>query len=234
MKVIIVYYIFINPDRYKAIVKGQLQDLIKSGLSFDKIYISICCEIPDLIEECKELINSLIKKEIVFSECFNNQYEYPGLLLLYDLCQQNPDDIFFYFHSKGMVFNNDSNERVEFERITLRATLHYWEKAIWVFENICNVNKIGLWPSEKGYIWVNFFYIRASYLNKPPIITSDRWWYEEYLGTLGNGNYLDCYSLMKNKIHGVNPDQIKDDYLDIQKIDQLFDNIPVDKLVDID
>ena len=233
MNLNLVYYIYINPDKYKAIVGGQLNDIIKSKIPFNKIYIHICSENHDLIKECKYFINQFNLKQmvysqgIVYSESYINQFEYPGLKLLYDLSKHS-SDIFLYIHSKGMVYNNKSNERTKFEKTTLRATLYYYEKAIDTFKNIVNINKIGLWPSEKGFIWVNFFYIRGGYLKRGPVITDDRWSYEEYIGTIGNdktilnSNYFDCFSLIKNKVIGIHPDFIKDDDLLINEIDKKF------------
>lgn len=226
MEINVVYYIFINPDRdWKIIVEGQLNDLKVSGIEYKQIYIHICCEQKKLIEDCKKIIE--ININVIYSESYINQFEYPGLKLLYDLSQNNSDSIFLYIHSKGMVFNNPKNEKNEFqrndfERTTLRGTLYYWKNAKNILENVDFINKVGLWPSEKGFIWVNFFYIRSSYIKIPPIITNDRWWYEEYIGNIGNGNFLDCYSLIKNKVCGIHPDCIKDDQILINQIDKQF------------
>jgi len=222
-KLFIIYYIFINPDKYKIIVGGQLKDIIKSCIIFSKIYIHICSENKSLIDQCKKFIINLIPQfeiDTIFSESYQNQFEYQGLKLLYDLSQQKPENNYLYIHSKGMVYNNPINERNEFERTTLRGTLYYHQKAMEIFKNIININKIGLWPSEKGFIWVNFFYIRGSYLKIPPIITKDRWWYEEYINQ--SGNYFDCYSLIKDKVIGFHPDLIKNDQLLINQIDKKF------------
>jgi len=212
MKLNIIYYIFINPQRYKVIVEGQLNDLKKCNMDYSNLFIHICSFQKEYIHECKEFIDSLQLKNIIYSESYLNLYEYPGLKLLYDLSQTRKDEYFLYFHSKGMIFNYSLTiDRDDFEKTTLRATFYYWKEAMNIFKNIINVNKIGLWPSCEGYIWVNFFYIRGNYLTIPPIITNDRWWYETYIG---NNSYLDCYSLTKNKIIFTNPDDIKDDNLD--------------------
>jgi hypothetical protein len=95
-----------------------------------------------------------------------------------------------------MVFNNPTEDRNDFEKPALRATLYYWKKAIRLFENE-NINKVGLWPSDQGYIWLNFFYIRGGYLKQPPLITDYRYYYEEYIGKC---DYLDCYSLLLDRV----------------------------------
>jgi hypothetical protein len=229
-KMIIVYYIYLNPHRnWKVIIEGQLNDLKKSGMLVNNsIYIHICCEhSQEHILECKNVVLNIIKDPI-FSESYINQFEYPGLMLLYNLAQEYPDEIMFYFHSKGMVFNNPGPSRNEFEKSTLRGTLYYYQRAISAFDAI-NVNKVGLWPSKKGHIWVNFFFIRASCLKIPPKITSDRWWYEEYISEANpqNYGYLDCFSLIRNRVYALDtPDQINEDLGIISKIgNDFFDNV---------
>jgi len=192
----IVYYIFINPDRdWKIIVNGQVRDLVVGKIVYKQIYIHICCIKPELIEECKKLINNYLKN-VIYSESSINQYEYPGLLLLYNLCQEEPESIFFYMHSKGMMFNNNYYIRSITEQPVLRSMLYNCEKAMEQFENK-SINKVGLWVSEHGFIWLNFFYIRGSYLNFAPEINSNRYYYESYIG---KGDYTDCYSLVNESI----------------------------------
>lgn len=203
----VVYYIFINPERdWKIIVHGQLKDFKFCEIKFKNFYIHICCADILLINECKQLIETF-NFSVVLTASFRNEYEYPGLKLVYEV-SKNSQDAFLYFHSKGMVFNNPNDERNPFEQTTLRATLSNWRHALTIFETVTNVNKIGLWPSPEGYIWVNFFYIRGDYLKRPPEISTDRWYYETYIG---EGTYFDCYSLTKNKICGICADSIKDD-----------------------
>jgi hypothetical protein len=212
MKLNIIYYIFINPERYKVIVEGQLNDLKKCNMDYSNLFIHICSSEKQYIHECKDFIDKLQLKNIIYSESYLNLYEYPGLKILYDLSQTRKDEYFLYFHSKGMSFTNSTqNERDPFEKTTLRATFYYWKEAMNIFKNIININKIGLWPSSAGFIWVNFFYIRGSYLKSEPIIHNDRWYYESYIGQ--ENTYLDCYSLTKNKVTFIHPDNIIDDDL---------------------
>ena len=223
----VVYYIFINPERdWKIIVQSQLKDFKFCEIKFKKFYIHICCTQIILINECKQIIESFNFDNVVLTASFINQYEYPGLNLLYNV-SKNSQDAFLYFHSKGMVFNNPTNERNRFEQTTLRATLFNWRRALTIFETVINVNKIGLWPSPQGYIWVNFFYIRGNTLKQPPKISTDRWYYEVYISEsnevyISEFNYFDCYSLTKDKICGIHADSIKDDNFLIETINCTF------------
>jgi hypothetical protein len=196
---IIVYYIFIPPDRnWKAVVEGQLNDLIVSGiLEKSVLYIHICTSYENLLKDCKNFINC--KVNCIISTSSENLYEYPGLKLLYDLSQKNPYSTLFYMHTKGMVFScENKNTRNESEKILLRNTIYHHDKITEIFQNQ-SINKIGLFPSEHGSIWFNFFWIRASYLiNKkaPNKIIDTRFDYEHYIG-FDNQYYDDCYSLIK-------------------------------------
>jgi FkbM family methyltransferase len=192
---IVVYYIFLPKDRnWKSIVEGQLNDLKLSKINYSSINIHICSEYPELINSCKDFINNTIKATIYTSS--ENYYEYPGLKLLYELSQSNPESILFYMHSKGMVFTNIDNTRSGVESLIFRNTIIHHTKIMEIF-NDKNINKVGLFPTENGAFWFNFFFIRANYIKKCPEINPDRFYYEHFIG---NDNYFDCYSLITNKI----------------------------------
>jgi len=159
--VIIVYYIFLPNDRnWKNVVGGQLYDLINSGVQ-GKLFIHICSLYDDLITECKFFINDIYPKCTIYTSN-ENLYEYPGLKLIYDISQKNPDCIILYMHTKGMVFTCENKEtRSGIEMVLLRNTIYPYKKVLKLFENK-NINKIGLYPGEAGMIWFNFFWIRAS------------------------------------------------------------------------
>ena len=197
MNLNIIYYVFINPTRnWKIIIEGQMKDLQVSNILYDKLYIHICCEEYLLINECKDCINEIGIQRIIYSQSSTNQFEYPGLKLLYDLSKHS-SDIFLYIHSKGMVYNNHYSIRSIAEQPSFRVTLYYYQKAIDTLKNNNLINKVGIWPSDQGYIWLNFFYIRGGYLKKGPEISDYRYYYEEFIG---NGDYTDCYSLALDKI----------------------------------
>lgn len=195
-KVIIIYYIYINPKRdWKCIINGQLNDLNTMGLLNHDIFIHICCENNKYILECINLINKF-NFSFTISSNNKNQYEYPGIKLMYDVAQNNPDRILFYMHSKGMVFTNYKNRRSECELLWLRYTVKDYEKVIRIFNEQKEINKIGLMAGKENYIYCNFFWIKTNYLKSliPPVITDNRYYYEEYIGNGGKEN--DTYSLI--------------------------------------
>jgi len=204
-KIIIVYYIYINIDRcWKTIIRGQLEDLLKSGiLNHSELYIHICC--PEyILDKSIEFINNYYQN-FTLSNSTQNQYEYPGLKLLYDLAQKNPDSIMFYMHTKGMVFSDFDNQRNHVEKAILRNSIYNYENIIELFKND-NINKIGLFPSEDNFIWFNFFWVRSNYIKIPPKISDDRFYYEHYISLAGFND--KCYSLITNNFKSYSLDEV--------------------------
>ena len=179
MNICIVHYIYINPKaNWKCIVGSQIKDLKDIGL-FDvaSVHCVLCGEL-DLIEECKNFIN---ESKIIYTSTTVNNYEYPGLLKLYQLGKENPECVFLYMHTKGMVFNNGNNSsRNVIELTILRNTIKYHRYIYSLFQTNKEIDKVGLFPDHSGIIWYNFFWIRGNFLKKlsEPIITPDRYYYE--------------------------------------------------------
>ena len=134
--IIIVYYIFLpdNGRNWKSIVDGQINDLKICGLlDISELHVHISSLNNNLIEYCKEYIKSII--EVVFiNSNSENQYEYPGIKLLYDL-SQNTDKIMLYIHTKSMVFSvDDMDKRNKIEILLLRNTIKEYPKILKIFK----------------------------------------------------------------------------------------------------
>lgn len=205
----VVYYIFINPQRdWKKIVKGQLSDLQFSGLlEQSRLYVHITDTSNKYIPECKKLVSSFYSREIIFSSNQENQYEYPGFKLMYNIAQEYTDAAILYLHTKGMVYHH-TNDRDMCEKTILRYTIDNWEKTLSLFDKNQILNKIGVYPSTEGWIWFNIFWIRSDYLqncNPPDYTPENRYYYESYIGREApkiNNGYSDCYSLAERKVIG--------------------------------
>lgn len=214
MQIIIVYYVFINPKRdWKKIIKGQINDLLVSGLlSKSKLHIHITnIYESELTDECIRFINKLINGKSTYTEFkFNteNQFEYPGFKWLYSLAQENPGSAMLYLHTKGMVYHH-LNERDMCEKTILRYTIDDYENVINTFKNNKIISKIGVYPSMEGWIWFNIFWIKSDYLincNPPEYVPDNRYYYESYIGREApkvNNGFSDCYSLVDKKITGI-------------------------------
>lgn len=197
----IIYYFFTSPNsNWRAILSGQLYQLKSYGiLSEADLYIHVT-DCNNYTEEIKEIITKITPSAII-STSFVNQFEYPAFKLTHDLAKQYPESTFLYFHSKGMTHNLHSRSLEE--RLLLTKTFENWRKNIQLL-NKENKQKAGLFPSEEGWVWYNFWYAKGEYLAKcdEPKITDDRYYYEAWLGRANPEKTVpnnDCLSLFKIK-----------------------------------
>jgi hypothetical protein len=200
-KIKIVYYIYTSPNsNWRAIVSGQLYQLKSYGiLSEADLYIHVT-DSNNYLEEIKVLINSIVPAAII-SASYKNQFEYPAIKLLYDLAIQYPDNNFIYFHSKGMTHNLHSRSLQEIMLLT--KTFENWRKNIQLL-NKEGINKVGLFSSEHGWIWYNFWYAKGRYLASctAPEISDFRYYYESWLGLADPNRQTpanDCINLFEIK-----------------------------------
>ena len=204
MEIIIVYFCWINPKKnFKEIISGQLNDMKECGiLEKSKLYIEICCEYENIINDIKTFIDLIIKDYIYeINFYFENNYEYYGIKKLYDLSKKDPDKYYLYLHSKGMFNYNNIDKRHIYEKTATKGTVYQYEKVLEIFKNNSNVSKIGLFPSSlhnQNFIWLNFFWSRGYYLQtcQDPIVTNDRYYYERWSGTGEKSSLM--YNLHEN------------------------------------
>lgn len=207
-KITIVYYAFINPDNHwENIVIDQLIHLSTCGLlDIAEIYIHVTGE-EQFHEYVINLIKTIIPQAIVYVS-IENKYEYPGIHLVWKLAYEKPNNIFLYFHSKGMSYytiGRRHDEKQIFQEVVLP-----WEKILSIFrdfsigDNI--INKIGFGSAQNGFMWFNFWWARGSYLIEceEPIISDNRWYYEEWISKKlidkHESSANDCYSLADDVI----------------------------------
>jgi hypothetical protein len=197
----IVYYIYTSPNsNWRAIISGQLYQLKSYGiLSEADLYIHIT-DTNNYTEEIKTLITSIIPDAIISTSSIN-QFEYPAIKLLHDLAIRYPNNHFIYFHSKGMTHNLHSRSLQEIMLFT--KTFENWRKNIQLL-NKEGKNKMGLFSSERGWIWYNFWYAKGSYLAscKAPEISDFRYYYEAWLGEAAPDQQIpaiDCINLFTIK-----------------------------------
>lgn len=218
--IFIVYYVFINPyNDWKSIVTGQLNDIVASkilNMHTDTYHVNldivISCHSVDLIEVARTMIEEFFMRiaisnyTIVYASD-NNFFEYPGIYQLYSRGCSNPDAICLYLHTKGMVFNMNCG-RVLCEIGLTRNLLHSWEKTVGILNLNKHINKATIACSTNGWGWFNFFWVKGSYLKecKEPIKSSDRYYYESWVGRYGSNTYEDCYNMINDEVKYYEPD----------------------------
>lgn len=199
-RVKIVYFTWINPQaRWDQIIAGQLDQLKKTGLLEVSEFHAHIVATGAYLHLVTSLVASIIPNAII-STSENNEYEYRGIHRVWKLAQDSvqPDDIYLYFHSKGMSYNRG---RDLLERLIFQEVIEAWKQCLEIFATRSDINKIGHAASEQGYVWWNFWWVRGSYLREcvEPIINSNRYYYEEWLHLklphYKPSTYRECYSL---------------------------------------
>lgn len=200
-KVTIVYYAFLNEgSSWINILSDQLIALNNTGLlEIAEFYAHITGD-EMACQYAIKIIKSIIPIAQVFIS-FVNRFEFPGIHLTWQLAQAKPDNLFLYFHSKGMSYN--VTERRFDEKQIFQEVICKWKRVLDVFSFNQDVNKVGLAVGDLGFIWFNFWWARGKYISQciEPEISDNRWIYETWLAKQSNNqfDYKDCFSLMDNK-----------------------------------
>lgn len=141
------------------------------------------------IEFLANRYNYIIAKDFISRE---NTFEYPGFSFMSDLSyKSNVDDIFYYFHSKGTGNPSD----ISIYKMHVKALMQMDINISFKEESIL---KAGLFPSEHGWLWHNFFAARPGVLNKPVVKDSNRYAYEAFIGNRSDPcSFNSVYPLLK-------------------------------------
>lgn len=210
----IIYFIWINENRdWKSIIGGQINDMKRCGiLSQSKLHVVLCANTNYYLNQCSNYIFSLLSDidDLVMdiNTFLENNFEYQGIKKIYDLANEYPDKYYLYLHSKGMfnkTFDVISSSRFIDERILTHTILNNWRDVIKILKDNKNIVRIGMFPSEGGWIWFNFFWSRGDYIRscEEPKLTNDRYYYESWICNSIMRSW-DSYSLYSHSIKKFN------------------------------
>jgi len=201
----IVYFAYIDstdgqlPDtRSGKLIMEQMKDLVSCGISDAAKSIQIVLAVKKShnfnntterrINSASHLIHEILPKAEIHRSA-GNRYEYPGIRRVWDLAKKTPSEeatktLILYFHTKGMNNGNQTRIKTHENMILTDMVIKQWKEIIARFQSEPALNKAGYAASDKGFIWNNFWWARASYLqNCPrPILTDNRYYYEDWLG----------------------------------------------------
>jgi hypothetical protein len=201
----IVYFTFFDTagtafhgSRSQKLILEQMNDLVKCGLNKVAKSIDIVLSTSKAnnfndateqkIDEAKKVIHSILPNATVHKSP-GNRFEYPGIRLVWDIANKIPpeqrhDSLILYFHSKGMNNGNMSRIKTKENDFLTKTVLYPWKNIVSRFKSDPKVEKAGYAASDKGFIWYNFWWARASYLVgcPRPILTDRRHYYEDWLG----------------------------------------------------
>lgn len=98
------------------------------------------------------------------------------------------NSVVLYFHSKGMWHNSNSAEEVRsfWEVRLFKSVIVPWKDVLRLFEKHTAINKVGYAAHEIGFMYHNFYWVRASYASRleMPVLCKDRFYYENWLSSL--------------------------------------------------
>ncbi len=196
----IVYFAYIKDIiQSKKIVFEQLKELRDIGiLKHSTLHLCLTfdnCFLQEYVDEVNEILQEY---KIDINLSFVNRFEYEGIKKVWDIAHKYPESLILYFHSKGMVFRNPTGMRTFHERVLFNTVVKPYRKVLKILEDPA-INKVGHSCSRRGFCWFNFWWAKASYFldMNEPIITSDRYYYESYIG---KRNDSDCYNLFDDTI----------------------------------
>lgn len=208
MKKILTYFAYFGAEdvdektfiqRYLIISKqlSYIHELEKT-YPFDRKYIvsTIPSRHDIFLEHLSQKYGYQIVREYISRE---NTFEYPGFAAMNQLSSTMSDDkdILFYFHSKGVGILEDAWLSSTFFEINVHALMACDIEKI--FES-SKILRVGLFPSEYGWMWHNFFAVRPSIMGKPVFIDGCRYAYESFIGNCSNPlEYLSSYSLLPER-----------------------------------
>lgn len=146
--------------------------------------------VPQVKQLCHRFGFSLFENKVFTS----NQYEYPGFKAMQSFARRDKQGLFLYIHSKGIA--NRKPHSMGVFSFHLQHLLALNVESVFASST---VEKACLFPSEKGWCWQNFFWVRASYLAELTIIESDqRHYYEFVIGSEANDGWKQCYAIAQD------------------------------------
>ena len=186
----IVYFLFLEEDKWEDIFYQQINQFIETGLyDQSEIFISACGN----EEQISKLLfinytkfgNKMVMKNLVLE----NSYEYPGIKTVYEIAQNDDRCLILYLHTKGIT---SGQHRIR--ELLSKYTVSDYEKYLRAFNLNSNIDVGCIIPSCHGFAYFNFFWVRSSYVrnycSKPENISSymrnDRYTWEMWLGNLNN------------------------------------------------
>lgn len=167
MRICIVYHVYLVPNKWRPIVEEQLSQLAKLPLYdlADKIQMTVIIDQEKDYYELKGLLEEKWPKVVIAQISTLNTYEFSGIRQLYIVSDnkedaKSDDTILLYFHSKGMT-SNEHNTRKNLFDITIKNYQEYLD----AFEQDPTLDIAGYAPHVNGFIYFNFFWIRAKYIH---------------------------------------------------------------------
>ena len=213
LRISLMFNVYINPHNphWRELIRLMVQDLHEYQIT-ELAVVHIALQYPsdhftdargeELGNEGEEWVRSLLPHAIIHRSA-GNRYEYPGLRVLWDLGQPwgewmepgrtgvwDPSQHFILsMHTKSMNRTEEGVVRTSVNAVYTRSVLVSWREVV-VPRMLSDpaVMKVAMTPSGLGFVWMNFYWVRASYLRTVvrPILTDRRHYYEDWIGRVND------------------------------------------------
>lgn len=160
-----------------------LSEILRNLPIFDKCYVIFTSpsHLDDILFNICEKLNFNLYP-IPFNFYRDNVFEYPGMKAMKEESENDNDSLFYYCHSKGSGCPSSLSELIF--KFHIKECLTY--DIDHIFNNV-DIQKAGLFPSQEGWLWHNFFWVRSSYFSTKELkLEEDRYKYESLVGEKGN------------------------------------------------
>lgn len=185
----IFYYAYIGDDTTEQDDLKWRMDYIDEQMDFistlaKKNNITSLYTVATMPKECDERFTEIATRHnfCVYTKLISreNCYEYPGFISMRDFAESaHPEHLIYYCHSKGSV-NSSLKARGVFK---YHQVININDDVTEILKNKSHIVKAGLFPSETGFLWHNFFWVKARYLKTKNIKkSSNRYYYEALIG----------------------------------------------------
>ena len=180
IKIKIVYFACLIPNLWEPIIIEQLDSLKNLELyNKSKIFMSVIANDVEL-NKLKELIKNKYSKIELKNIYKENVYEFPGIKTIYQIAEDEDNEVILYFHTKGIMSQQYENRKYLFEN-----TIQNYEIYLTEFKKNEDLDIAGIFPNIDGFCYFNFFWVRSSYIRnycQKPEISNNRFIWEVWTG----------------------------------------------------
>lgn len=179
----VVFFMNLYPParlQWSAHMRAWMSKLASSGLlSIADLTVVVSGDEPSdvsaVLLQCEDVLPASANVTLEASQ--DNAFEYPGIHRLWQEAVDHPDRILLYFHSKGITHDRPALEYFD-------EVVAPWRHVLEVFATRPEVDKVGVSCSGLGWVWYNFWWVRARYARNAvePLRVERRHYYEDWLG----------------------------------------------------
>lgn len=198
----LVYFVntFVSPA-YRKLMKGQLNDIAKSGFlesprnrlvvvslgELDESHTVVSLirrSFPEQTSTSADQQNTLFRVQHVHYD--ENTYEFRGIQQAWiaGMTSSNPLDIIIYIHNKGVSHTEPLQpKRLPKEERLTKEIACMWPRNLDILCSIPSLDRLAFTIGGWGWGWYNFWAATAGYLQsvEMPLMTDRRHYYEDWL-----------------------------------------------------